>query len=62
MQTIRRFLRLLCADEEGVAAIEYALLGALIALVIATGAALVGSELEQLFTEMANKVVDAIKH
>lgn len=42
----RRFLR----DEEGVTAIEYGLIAALIAVVIIVGAGLVGTNLNTLFT------------
>jgi pilus assembly protein Flp/PilA len=42
----RRFLR----DEEGVTAIEYGLIAALIAVVIIAGATLVGTNLSTLFT------------
>lgn len=41
----RRFLR----DEEGVTAIEYGLIAALIAVVIIAGATLVGNNLNTLF-------------
>lgn len=42
---VNRFIR----DEEGVTAIEYGLLAALIAVAIIVGAALVGTELNDLF-------------
>ena len=45
----RRFLR----DEEGVTAIEYGLIAALIAVVIIVGAGLVGTNLNTLFTGIA---------
>ena len=45
----RRFLR----DEEGVTAIEYGLIAALIAVVIIVGAGLVGTNLNTLFTDIA---------
>jgi len=41
----KRFLR----DEDGVTAIEYGLIAALIAVVIITGVTLVGTDLETLF-------------
>ena len=44
-----RFLR----DEEGVTAIEYGLIAALIAVVIIAGAAAVGGGLNTLFTNIA---------
>jgi len=46
MQGVNRFIR----DEEGVTAIEYGLLAALIAVVIIAGAAAVGTNLNTLFT------------
>ena len=45
----RRFLR----DEEGVTAIEYGLIAALIAVVIIVGAGLVGTNLNTLFNGIA---------
>ena len=46
----RRFLR----DEEGVTAIEYGLIAALIALAIIVGATALGGGLNNLFTRIAN--------
>jgi pilus assembly protein Flp/PilA len=46
----RRFLR----DEEGVTAIEYGLIAALIAVVIIVGAGLVGTNLNTLFTNISD--------
>ena len=46
----RRFLR----DEEGVTAIEYGLIAALIAVVIIAGATLVGDGLNTLFENIAD--------
>ncbi len=46
----RRFLR----DEEGVTAIEYGLIAALIAVVIIVGAQLVGTNLNTLFTNISD--------
>jgi pilus assembly protein Flp/PilA len=43
-----------CADESGVTAIEYALIGALIAVVIAGAVVTLGSSLNSLFTSVAN--------
>lgn len=47
---IRRFL----ADESGATAIEYGLLASLIAVAIITGAVLLGTNINQLFTDIAN--------
>lgn len=48
MQAVNRFIR----DEEGVTAIEYGLLAALIAVVIIAGAQLVGTNLNTLFNDI----------
>jgi pilus assembly protein Flp/PilA len=50
--TIRRFLR----DEEGAAAIEYVLIGGLIAFALAVGAGLLGGALNTWFTNAATHV------
>lgn len=49
MQGVNRFIR----DEEGVTAIEYGLLAALIAVAIIAGAQLVGTNLNALFNTIA---------
>jgi pilus assembly protein Flp/PilA len=51
----RRFMR----DEEGVTAIEYGLLAALIALAIITGATTLGNKLSDFFTFIAGKLTTA---
>jgi pilus assembly protein Flp/PilA len=50
MEKIKRFFR----DEEGVTAIEYGLIAALIALVIIGAVGLVGTNLNTAFTNVAN--------
>lgn len=50
LNATRRFLR----DEEGVTAIEYGLIAALIALAIIGGAAALGEGLGALFQDIAN--------
>jgi pilus assembly protein Flp/PilA len=50
MEKIKRFFR----DEEGVTAIEYGLIAALIALVILVSVALVGTQLNQAFSNVAS--------
>jgi pilus assembly protein Flp/PilA len=45
-------------DEEGVTAIEYGLIAALIAVAIIAGAALLGGELNTLFTNIATCLQD----
>ncbi|OWW20571.1 Flp family type IVb pilin [Noviherbaspirillum denitrificans] len=49
MNAIKRFLK----DEEGAVAIEYALLAALIAIVIAVGATALGNQLCAFFNGIA---------
>jgi pilus assembly protein Flp/PilA len=53
MKNIVRFFK----DEEGVTAIEYGLLAALIALMIIAGATLLGTNLNALFNYIAGKIV-----
>lgn len=43
-------------EEEGVTAIEYALLGALIAVMIISGATLIGTNLDAIFTSVAGQI------
>ena len=52
---IRR-LRELWLDDSGISAIEYALLAAGIALVIAVGAGLLGNAVNDKFNEVANNI------
>jgi len=52
IQFIQSFVR----DEEGVTAIEYGLIAALIAVVLIAGATLVGTELNELFTDISTKL------
>ncbi|MHB1401857.1 MAG: Flp family type IVb pilin [Thiobacillus sp.] len=49
MQGVNRFIR----DEEGVTAIEYGLLAALIAVAIIAGANIVGTALDATFDDIA---------
>ena len=57
MKYIVRFMK----DEEGVTAIEYGLLAALIALAIIIGAGLLGTNLNLLFNYIAGKVCEGGK-
>ena len=52
LEMMRRFVR----DEEGVTAIEYGLIAALIAVVIITGVTAVGVNLEALFQKIAGEL------
>jgi pilus assembly protein Flp/PilA len=54
MKRLHQLASSFCADESGVTAIEYALIGALIAVVIALAVMSVGSALNTLFTSVAN--------
>jgi len=54
MKRLQQLASSFCADESGVTAIEYALIGALIAVVIAVAVISVGSTLNTLFTSVAN--------
>ena len=49
VMSARNFLR----EEDGVTAIEYTLIGALVAVVFTTGAALLGVNINTLFTNIA---------
>lgn len=51
-QATRRFLR----DEEGVTAIEYGLIAALIAIVIIAAVTLVGQDLNNTFMKVSNAI------
>jgi pilus assembly protein Flp/PilA len=55
MEKIRRFLK----DEEGVSAIEYGLIAALIAVAIVTAVGLVGTNLNGVFNNVAQKLTTA---
>jgi pilus assembly protein Flp/PilA len=52
---VQRFLK----DEEGVTAIEYGLIAALIAVVIITAVQLVGTNLNQVFNRVASALTTA---
>jgi pilus assembly protein Flp/PilA len=53
MKAIQKFIR----DEEGVTAIEYGLIAALIAVVIITAVTSVGTHLDTVFSFVAGKLV-----
>ena len=56
---ITEFLRNVAFDEEGVSAIEYGLIGALIAVVIVGAVTNVGTQLSTLFTNVYNALAAA---
>ena len=64
MKNFKMAVKRFWADEEGVTAIEYGLLAALIAVVIIAGAALVGTNLNILFSDiggcLANPAADCM--
>lgn len=55
LQALRQFIR----EEEGVTAIEYALIAALIAIVIIGGATAVGLNINNLFLTIATALTNA---
>jgi len=48
------------ADENGVTAIEYGLIAALIGLVVAVGAKTLGGDISKAFTDIGIKLTDAV--
>ena len=50
-------LKTFCGDEDGVTAIEYGLIAALIAILIIVGATAVGVQLDIIFNYVAGKLV-----
>jgi pilus assembly protein Flp/PilA len=55
MQGVNRFIR----DEEGVTAIEYGLIAALIAVVIIASVKLVGTQLDATFSTIGTELTNA---
>ena len=51
---MKRELRRALASEEGVTAIEYALIAGFIAVVIVAAVALIGTKLSNIFTNVSN--------
>jgi len=58
MKNIIAGVKCFIKDEQGVTAIEYGLIAALIAIVIITAVALVGTTLNNLFNCVASKLND----
>jgi pilus assembly protein Flp/PilA len=50
------FLKSFWTDEEGAAAIEYALIAALIAIAIVAGAGILGGGMNTMFTNLGNYI------
>lgn len=59
MQRLTAFLREFVESDDGVTAMEYALLAGLIAVVIVVAVASVGTGVNTLFTFVASEVSDA---
>jgi pilus assembly protein Flp/PilA len=56
---VLHFIQKFARDEEGVTAIEYGLIAALVAVVIIAGATLLGNNLNALFNAIAGKISGA---
>ncbi len=56
LKKIQSFLSNFVRNEDGVTAIEYALIAALVAVVIIGGATLLGTNLNALFTTIVDKI------
>jgi pilus assembly protein Flp/PilA len=54
---ITQFIKSFASDEEGVTAIEYGLIAALIAVVIIGSVTLVGTKLDDIFNYIQGKLV-----
>jgi len=57
MSTITAAIKAFVADENGVTAIEYGLIAALVGVAMAGAATTLGEDLDQLFTDIAAKLV-----
>lgn len=57
MSTFMSAIKTFIVDEDGVTAIEYGLLAALVGVVIVGAAATLGTNLEALFTDIAAELV-----
>jgi pilus assembly protein Flp/PilA len=60
MSTFTSAVKTFMADENGVTAIEYGLIAALIGVAIATAATQVGGDLETLFNNIGTKLKNAV--
>lgn len=49
-------LRVVCGDKRGVTALEYALIAALVAVVIIGGVSLLGTNVSKVFSTVANTI------
>ena len=53
---MRGFLKTLSGDKRGVTALEYALIAALVAVVIIGGVSLLGTSVSKVFSTVANTI------
>ena len=60
MKTIFTAIQAFVADEDGVTAIEYGLIAALVGVAMATAAGLLGDQIEATFTNVKDKLVAAL--
>jgi len=60
MKTIFTAVQAFIADEDGVTAIEYGLIAALIGVAMAGAATLLGTEISAAFETVKNKLSDAL--
>ncbi len=56
MNALKKKVQAFLADEQGATAVEYGLMVALIAAIIVTSVALIGTELSSLFNTVAGKL------
>ncbi|MFC5460242.1 Flp family type IVb pilin [Massilia niabensis] len=61
MKTIFTAVQAFVADEDGVTAIEYGLIAALIGVAMAGAATLLGDQIELTFNNVKDKLVTALK-
>ncbi|CAG9172034.1 Flp family type IVb pilin [Cupriavidus pinatubonensis] len=59
MQNLTTMLKQFIRDEEGVTAIEYGLIAALIAVVIIASVAIVGTQLNSTFSKIGSSLTSA---
>lgn len=57
MSTITSAIKTFIADEDGVTAIEYALIAALVGIAMAVAATALGGKISSAFNAVANKIV-----
>ena len=61
MKTIFTAIQAFVADEDGVTAIEYGLIGALVGVAMAGAATLLGDQIEATFTNVKTTLENALK-